>query len=64
MVVIDLEMFGVYGVDGLYVVDVSVMFLVINGNIYVLVMMVVEKVFDLILGKILLLLEEVFWYCY
>jgi choline dehydrogenase len=40
----------VHGVDGLRVVDASVMPYVTNGNIYAPVMMLAEKASDLILG--------------
>ena len=42
---------GVHGIDGLKVVDASVMPYVTNGNIYAPVMMVAEKAADLILGN-------------
>jgi choline dehydrogenase len=41
----------VHGLDGLRVVDASVMRYVTNGNIYAPVMMIAEKSADLILGN-------------
>ena len=41
----------VHGLDGLRVVDASVMPYVTNGNIYAPTMMVAEKAADLILGN-------------
>jgi len=50
MSVVDPLTMGVHGVEGLKVVDASVMPYVTNGNIYAPVMMVAEKAADLILG--------------
>jgi choline dehydrogenase len=49
--VVDPATMGVHGIDGLKVVDASVMPYVTNGNIYAPVMMVAEKAADLILGN-------------
>jgi choline dehydrogenase len=51
MSVVDPESMRVHGVDGLRVVDASVMPYVTNGNIYAPVMMVAEKAADLIAGN-------------
>ena len=51
MAVADPQTMGVHGVEGLKVVDASVMPYVTNGNIYAPVMMVAEKAADLILGN-------------
>ena len=49
--VVDPATLRVHGLDGLRVVDASVMRYVTNGNIYAPVMMVAEKSADLILGN-------------
>jgi choline dehydrogenase len=51
MSVVDPQTMRVHGIDGLRVVDASVMPYVTNGNIYAPVMMVAEKSADLILGN-------------
>ena len=51
MAVTDPASLAVHGMQGLRVVDASVMPYVTNGNIYAPVMMVAEKAADLILGN-------------
>lgn len=51
MSVVDPLTMGVHGLEGIKVVDASVMPYVTNGNIYAPVMMVAEKAADLILGR-------------
>ena len=51
MAVVDPTTMRVHGVEGLRVVDASVMPNVSNGNIYAPVMMIAEKAADIILGR-------------
>jgi choline dehydrogenase len=60
--VVDPATMGVHGLDGLRVVDASVMPYVTNGNIYAPVMMTAEKSADLILGNTPLAPEQVEFY--
>jgi choline dehydrogenase len=62
MSVIDPETMRVHGVEGLRVVDASVMPYVTNGNIYAPVMMLAEKAADIILGNKPLAPETVEYY--
>ena len=62
MSVVDPASMRVHGLDGLRVVDASVMPYVTNGNIYAPVMMVAEKAADLILGNTPLPPDEVEFY--
>ena len=62
MSVVDPLTMGVHGLEGLKVVDASVMPYVTNGNIYAPVMMVAEKAADLILGRTPLPPAEVEFY--
>jgi choline dehydrogenase len=62
MSVVDPLTMKVHGVEGVRVVDASVMRYVTNGNIYAPVMMVAEKAADLILGNTPLPPEHVDWY--
>jgi choline dehydrogenase len=62
MSVVDPATMGVHGIDGLKIVDASVMPYVTNGNIYAPVMMVAEKSADLILGHEPLTAVEVDFY--
>ena len=64
MSVVDPRSLRVHGVDGLRVVDASVMPYVTNGNIYAPIMMVAEKAADLILGNTTLPAEKVPYYRY
>ena len=51
LAVVDPATFRVHGLDGLRVVDASVMPTITNGNIYGPVMMIAEKAADAILGR-------------
>ena len=60
--VVDPSTMNVHGIEGLKVVDASVMPYVTNGNIYAPVMMIAEKAADLILGNTPLPAAEVEFY--
>jgi choline dehydrogenase len=62
MSVVDPLTMRVHGVEGLRIVDASVMPYVTNGNIYAPVMMVAEKAADLILGATPLDPDPAPWY--
>jgi choline dehydrogenase len=62
MDVVDPATMTVHGMDGLRVVDASVMPYVTNGNIYAPVMMIAEKASDLILGNTPLPPDPAPWY--
>jgi choline dehydrogenase len=51
MCINEVSLEGVHGLEGLRVVDASVMPYVTNGNIYAPVMMIAEKSADLILAN-------------
>jgi choline dehydrogenase len=51
MAVIEPDSMRVHGLEGLRIVDASVMPYVTNGNIYAPVMMIAEKSADMILGN-------------
>lgn len=53
------DTFGVHGVDGLHVVDASVMPHVTNGNIYAPTMMIAERAADALRGRPLLAPQHV-----
>ena len=60
--VVDPRTMRVHGVDGLRVVDGSVMPYITNGNLYAPIMMIAEKAADIILGKEPLAPERVEFY--
>ena len=60
--VVDPDTMGVHGLQGLSVVDASVMPYITNGNIYAPVMMLAERAADLILGNKTLAPENVPFY--
>ncbi len=51
MSVVDPETLRVHGVEGLRVVDASIMPHITNGNLYAPVMMMAEKASDIIMGN-------------
>ena len=61
MAVVDAEL-KVIGIEGLRVVDASVMPYVTNGNLYAPVMMIGEKAADMIIGNPPLAAEQVDFY--
>ena len=62
LAVVDPTTMAVHGVDGLAVVDASVMPYVTNANIYAPVMMIAEKAADLLSGATPLPPEIAPWY--
>lgn len=62
MSVVDPGSLRVHGIDGLRVVDASVMPSITNANIYAPVMMIAERASDMILGNPQLPPEHVDWY--
>ena len=60
--VVEPDSLRVHGIDGLRVVDASVMPTITNGNIYAPVMMIAERAADMILGRPQLPPEHVEWY--
>ena len=62
MSVVDPGSLRVHGMEGLRVVDASVMPTITNGNIYAPVMMIAERAADLVLGNQPLPPEHVDWY--
>ena len=62
MSVVDPDSLRVHGIDGLRVVDASVIPTITNGNIYAPVMMIAERAADMILGNSQLPPEHVDWY--
>jgi choline dehydrogenase len=62
MAVVDPKTLEVHGMEGLRVVDASVMPYVTNGNIYAPVMMLAEKAADAIRGNTMLAPSEAEFY--
>lgn len=62
MSVVDPSSLRVHGIEGLRVVDASVMPSITNANIYAPVMMIAERAADMILGNVQLAPEHVDWY--
>ena len=62
MAVVDPDSLRVHEIEGLRVVDASVMPTITNGNIYAPVMMIAERAADMVLGNSQLPPEDVDWY--
>lgn len=62
MSVVDPRTMAVHGVEGLRVVDGSVMPYITNGNLYAPIMMIAEKAADLIMGNTPLAPAQAPWY--
>lgn len=62
MVVVDSIFSRVYGLEGLRVVDVFIMLSVVSGNFNVFIIMIVEKIVDIIIGNKFFFRVSVFVY--
>lgn len=61
MVVVDFSI-RVYGIEGFRVVDVFIMLSVVSGNFNVFIIMIVEKIVDIIIGNKFFFRVSVFVY--